>query len=573
MSSTEASAIKSDSDIERLILRPQRPPPPPPTQSEPSIPMDLKRVSFEFETTSSSTDISNESNKDVKDNQSSFLFEFKDLFDSFDYEIIRNKILSRQMTTCPFTTVLWRIFLHCLPRDSSQWNQIIDASRDHYNELVDKYLLDLRKIRENNGKSKDLNHPLSQEENSLWNQYYVYEELKENIYQDVIRTCQEIAFFRQKYVLDLLLSILYIHSRHYGQSLPYRQGMHEILAVIVYLIHLESITVNEYSESNELMKKLYDPVYLAHDSFAIYEKIMEHLQPFYDFKSNNLGIRKNININVNKHLPFQRSHDVQVQMNDTVMRVNSIFERLKNYDLELYDKLQNLSIEPTVYGIRWLRLLFGREVPFGSIPIQTHGVLEYSCCLQYLMQPNVISNVENVIQNALSLEKYSRTKQFQRSSSNISSESTQNRSVITDVQKSTSPIQSFSLNPLIDSIKSNSTSRLMSLSQMSKPASFNPPKDSEMDICPGKETRQQFDNNVQIQKYCAEFMNKFINRIQSRICDLQVPNEEVLIQLNGLKQIANILEGKLMYDDHSLQALLNYQCKEKSVENDINDTA
>ncbi|CAF3437988.1 unnamed protein product [Rotaria sp. Silwood1] len=522
MSSIEASAIKSDTDIERLILRPQRPPPPPPTQSEPLIPMDLKRISFEFETTSSSTDISNESNKDVKDNQSSFLFEFKDLFDSFDYEIIRNKILSRQMTTCPFTTVLWRIFLHCLPRDSSQWNQIIDASRDHYNELVDKYLLDLRKIRENNGKSKDLNHPLSQEENSLWNQYYVYEELKENIYQDVIRTCQEIAFFRQKYVLDLLLSILYIHSRHYGQSLPYRQGMHEILAVIVYLIHLESITVNEYSESNELMKKLYDPVYLAHDSFAIYEKIMEHLQPFYDFKSNNLGIRKNININVNKHLPFQRSHDVQVQMNDTVMRVNSIFERLKNYDLELYDKLQNLSIEPTVYGI---------------------------------------------------LEKYSRTKQFQRSSSNISSESTQNRSVITDVQKSTSPIQSFSLNPLIDSIKSNSTSRLMSLSQMSKPASFNPPKDSEMDICPGKETRQQFDNNVQIQKYCAEYMNKFINRIQSRICDLQVPNEEVLIQLNGLKQIANILEGKLMYDDHSLQALLNYQSKEKSVENDINDTA
>ena len=42
--------------------------------------------------------------------------------------------------------------------------------------------------------------------------------------------------------------------------------MHEILAVIVYLIHLESTTVNEYSESNELMKQLYDPKYLAHDA-------------------------------------------------------------------------------------------------------------------------------------------------------------------------------------------------------------------------------------------------------------------------------------------------------------------
>lgn len=42
--------------------------------------------------------------------------------------------------------------------------------------------------------------------------------------------------------------------------------MHEILAVVVYLINLESTTVNEYSESNTMMKKLYDPEYLAHDA-------------------------------------------------------------------------------------------------------------------------------------------------------------------------------------------------------------------------------------------------------------------------------------------------------------------
>ncbi|CAF5192263.1 unnamed protein product, partial [Rotaria magnacalcarata] len=215
-----------------------------------------------------------------------------------------------------------------------------------------KYLLDLAKIREHNGDAENRNHPLSQEDESLWHQYYVYEELKENIYQDVIRTCQEISFFRQKHVLNLLLNVLYIHSRHYGESLPYRQGMHEILAVIVYLIHLESTTVNEYSDSNELMKQLYDSKYLAHDAFAIYEKIMEHLQPFYDFKPTNIVTRKNINMNTNKYLLFQRVNDLHIQMNDTVMRVNSIFERLKYYDLPLYDKLQNLNIEPTVYGIQ-----------------------------------------------------------------------------------------------------------------------------------------------------------------------------------------------------------------------------
>lgn len=42
--------------------------------------------------------------------------------------------------------------------------------------------------------------------------------------------------------------------------------MHEILAVIVYVICNESEKINEYPESNDLMKKLYDPNYLAHDS-------------------------------------------------------------------------------------------------------------------------------------------------------------------------------------------------------------------------------------------------------------------------------------------------------------------
>jgi hypothetical protein len=71
------------------------------------------------------------------------------------------------MRTSPFLTVLWRVFLHCLPRDSSHWNQNIDASRDNYNEFVNKYLVDIRKLREHNGDSKHLNHPLSQEENVI----------------------------------------------------------------------------------------------------------------------------------------------------------------------------------------------------------------------------------------------------------------------------------------------------------------------------------------------------------------------------------------------------------------------
>jgi hypothetical protein len=49
--------------------------------------------------------------------------------------------------------------------------------------------------------------------------------------------------------------------------------------------------------------------------------------------------------------PFQRSHHVHIPANDTAMRMNSIFERLKYYDKTLHSKLQELKIEPTVYGM------------------------------------------------------------------------------------------------------------------------------------------------------------------------------------------------------------------------------
>ncbi len=49
--------------------------------------------------------------------------------------------------------------------------------------------------------------------------------------------------------------------------------------------------------------------------------------------------------------PFQRLNDVQIPTNDTVTRMNSIFERLRHYDRSLHCKLEELNIEPTVYGM------------------------------------------------------------------------------------------------------------------------------------------------------------------------------------------------------------------------------
>ncbi len=93
--------------------------------------------------------------------------EFKRLFDTFDYESVREEILNRKMIECHFTTVLWRVFLRCLPRDSNQWNEILDTSRNNYEKLVDQYKIDPYKMSDDNNDANNLNHPLSRDENVI----------------------------------------------------------------------------------------------------------------------------------------------------------------------------------------------------------------------------------------------------------------------------------------------------------------------------------------------------------------------------------------------------------------------
>ena len=65
---------------------------------------------------------------------------------------------------CNFTTVLWRIFLHCLPRDANQWNDMLDTTRNNYEKLVQQYQIDPYQMSDNNNDTQYVNHPLSRDE-------------------------------------------------------------------------------------------------------------------------------------------------------------------------------------------------------------------------------------------------------------------------------------------------------------------------------------------------------------------------------------------------------------------------
>ena len=101
------------------------------------------------------------------------------------------------------------------------------------------------------------NNPLSQEEDvcvyvmalghnimhlqSPWQQYFQDLEIRQTIDQDVSRTYPEMEFFHEQGVRTDLSDILFCYSRR-NDAIGYRQGMHELLANVYYLVAREAFS-------------------------------------------------------------------------------------------------------------------------------------------------------------------------------------------------------------------------------------------------------------------------------------------------------------------------------------------
>ncbi|KAK7077786.1 TBC1 domain, member 5, partial [Halocaridina rubra] len=92
---------------------------------------------------------------------------------------------------------------------------------------------------------------------------------------------------------------------------------------------------------------------------------MKGLEPWYIVSEhcNQPDPRSNI-INAQ---PFARPQDIG-PTNLLVQKLTSIHDNLlQRHDPSLYTHLSRLEIPPQIYGIRWVRLLFGREFPLQEL--------------------------------------------------------------------------------------------------------------------------------------------------------------------------------------------------------------
>jgi TBC1 domain family protein 5 len=156
----------------------------------------------------------------------------------------------------------------------------------------------------------------------------------------------ENLYFRQPDTQRMLLDILFIFCK-LNPDLSYRQGMHEILAPILWVVERDAIDLGESSKTlgeDAVVKTIFDADYIEHDAFALFGQVMQSAKNFYE-QTTTSG-----------------------RENPMVARSRRIFdEMLPLVDSKLAAHLTNVDVIPQIFLMRWIRLLFGREFEFDEL--------------------------------------------------------------------------------------------------------------------------------------------------------------------------------------------------------------
>ncbi|KAI5814745.1 rab-GTPase-TBC domain-containing protein [Pyronema omphalodes] len=280
-------------------------------------------------------------------------------------------------------SVLWRIFLLYPDADitPSTWISRLQTERTAYAELRRHHLGDT------DFEAEELD-PLAEDESNPYHRHQRDLELRAEIVQDIERCMPENTFFREPSVQEDLTEILFVYCK-LNRDVSYRQGFHEIAAVVYWVVVCDALADNanglgespyagegrvgpyvtttavtngdignkvlngtqdgyESFEDPEdtVMKEVLDRRYINHDAFSLFQSIMRNAKAWYEVSED--GGKGGVGTIVKK----------SQYVHETV---------LVAVDPELAAHLTELDVLPQVFLIRWIRLLFCREFPFDQL--------------------------------------------------------------------------------------------------------------------------------------------------------------------------------------------------------------
>ncbi|XWS73317.1 hypothetical protein CRYUN_Cryun02cG0118300 [Craigia yunnanensis] len=314
--------------------------------------------------------------------------------------------------------VRWRINLGILPSSSSSIDdlrRITADSRRRYAGLRRQLLVDPHVRKDGGSNSPDLvmDNPLSQNPDSTWGRFFRNAELEKMVDQDLSRLYPEHGSYFQtpgcQGMLRRILLLWCLRHPEYG----YRQGMHELLAPLLYVLHVNVERLSEVRklyedhfidkfdglsfEENDVtynfdFKKFLDSmedeigsqgnskkvrsldeldpeiqtIVLLSDAYGaegelgivLSEKFMEH-DAYCMFDALMSGARGSVAMaDFFAPSPAAESHS---GLPPVIEASAALYHLLSIVDSSLHSHLVELGVEPQYFALRWLRVLFGRE--------------------------------------------------------------------------------------------------------------------------------------------------------------------------------------------------------------------
>ncbi|TFK45991.1 RabGAP/TBC [Heliocybe sulcata] len=304
-------------------------------------------------------------------------------------------------------SIVWKVFLTpedpLKPRSDLTLNSFLESWKGYREQYADLLLQHLRApdgsyeerlvIPGSNispGRSRinsdlDKNNPLSLDQNvrvsvlvilhasslptqNPWKEWFASMELRKTIQQDVERTFPDVEYFRDAEVQYQLTNILFVYSvthPHVG----YRQGMHELLAPLYYALEYDLVEGTQGA-----MAEVCDRTWLAADAWRLFVSIMDGAGRWYEWRENPTAASTS-SMAAHANLNAGRNQPVQPYVTPVVQACHNIQSNLlKSVDPELWNALHSTGIEPTIYGMRMLRLLFTREFTLQDAMILWDGL-------------------------------------------------------------------------------------------------------------------------------------------------------------------------------------------------------
>lgn len=256
-----------------------------------------------------------------------------------------------ELKVSKFRSVCWNILHGALNNSPKTWIEQRTQQRRNYREIKQKHILNPHLLQE----SEEKDNPLSQSKDSVWNQHFRDTELRNLIRQDVVRTNPNVDFYRKENIQEIMIDILFCYAREYP-TICYRQGMHEIVAPLIFVLHSDHQNLAHIQEETEInldstLETVLNPFYLEEDSYHLFCRIMHSLELFY--RINDMTITESGQLtNIPERPDSPKSPSKKSSEIEVVHQLNIIREKIfAKQDLHLHNHLLKLEIPLALFGM------------------------------------------------------------------------------------------------------------------------------------------------------------------------------------------------------------------------------